>query len=109
MVNRRLQRAVCAVVLVLAAPAVAARPAHHRHARAALPERSTVTVHRGVIMDAGPRFAAPYPGGDESDIPGVYREADYGREDDAALFAARYGCARPIWNAKSNRYMSACN
>jgi hypothetical protein len=111
MVNRPRQLAVCAAALVLAAPAIAARPTHHHHARAALPETSTVVVHRGFTVD-GPQYAeggVPYLGDEEGDAPVGYWESNYGREDDAAIFAQRYGCARPIWNAKSNRYMSPCN
>ncbi len=110
MVNHRRQLAACAAALILAVP-VAAHPARSHHARAPLPERSTVTVHHGFAPDA-PQFAAagaPWLGGSEGDGPAGYWEADYGREDDAAIFAERYGCARPIWNAKSNRYMPACN
>ena len=106
--HHHLLLAACATA-VLAAPVVAARPVHH-HAPAPLPERTTVTVHHG--SDAGPRYAegdAPWRGGDAGDAPIGYRESNYGREDDAALFAGRYGCARPIWNAKSNRYIAACN
>ena len=113
MVNHR-RLAACAAALVLAAPAIAARPIHHRHhaqAQAALPETSTVTVHHGYTPDV-PQFAgggAPWLGGDEGDDAVGYWEANYGREDDAAIFAQRYGCATPIWNAKFNSYMSPCN
>lgn len=110
--------AACAAVLAFgsaAAPVAAARPVRHRpHPQAPLPGRSTVTVHRGMggeTTEAGPRFAdagVPWIGGDGGTGPGFW-EANYGREDDAAIFAARYGCARPIWNAKSDRYVSACN
>lgn len=101
---------------VIAAPVAAARPSadRHRHAPAPMPRIASVTVHRGSgfrssEIAGGPQIAeagAPWFG--DAAGPG-YWEANYGREDDAALFARRYGCARPIWNAKSNRYMPACN